>query len=410
MKNLKKKGFTIVELVIVIAVIAILSAVLIPTFSSLIKKANMSADQQAVKELNNGLVIGSIEGDPKSIDDVANALNEAGYNSFESLAPISKGYNFYWLKSTNQIVLVEVETNEVAFSVKGDEVDFAAELAAGNAFNLKRAAGEVEIETSNPETAQDNLIEAVSKGQSVALSGDLNIDSEIKVLKGEDVVINLNGYTLTTSEAGGRHEYGFDNSGSLTVENGVFEARGVENRGKLIIGENVVIKALDSNGGASIWNYAGAEVVINGGTFEATAGDKANTNENDALKYEPGVINNSGKITINGGTFEALETGCYAINNTGELVINDGTFKAWRGVVACDAGSVTINGGTFHKTSIENSGQVFYVGSESASITINNAIVKLVDAEYQFADVQWSGHIFAGTLDTSVATKVILKK
>ena len=32
MKNLKKKGFTIVELVIVIAVIAVLAAVLIPTF------------------------------------------------------------------------------------------------------------------------------------------------------------------------------------------------------------------------------------------------------------------------------------------------------------------------------------------------------------------------------------------
>ncbi len=34
-----KKGFTIVELVIVIAVIAILAAVLIPSFSSLNKKA-----------------------------------------------------------------------------------------------------------------------------------------------------------------------------------------------------------------------------------------------------------------------------------------------------------------------------------------------------------------------------------
>ena len=38
-----KKGFTIVELVIVIAVVAILAAVLIPSFSSLIKKANNSA-------------------------------------------------------------------------------------------------------------------------------------------------------------------------------------------------------------------------------------------------------------------------------------------------------------------------------------------------------------------------------
>ncbi len=39
MKN-KQKGFTVVELVIVIAVIAILSAILIPTFANLTKKAN----------------------------------------------------------------------------------------------------------------------------------------------------------------------------------------------------------------------------------------------------------------------------------------------------------------------------------------------------------------------------------
>ena len=48
MKKLNKKGFTIVELVIVIAVIGILSAVLIPTFSNLTEKANESAALQAV--------------------------------------------------------------------------------------------------------------------------------------------------------------------------------------------------------------------------------------------------------------------------------------------------------------------------------------------------------------------------
>lgn len=50
MKN-TKKGFTIVELVIVIAVIAILAAVLIPTFSSLIKKANDSAAQSELRQI-----------------------------------------------------------------------------------------------------------------------------------------------------------------------------------------------------------------------------------------------------------------------------------------------------------------------------------------------------------------------
>ena len=47
MKN--RKGFTITELVIVIAVIAILAAVLIPTFSNLISKANNSADFQEAR-------------------------------------------------------------------------------------------------------------------------------------------------------------------------------------------------------------------------------------------------------------------------------------------------------------------------------------------------------------------------
>ena len=46
-KRNSKKGFTLVELVIVIAVIAILAGVLIPTFGGVIDKANQSAALQA---------------------------------------------------------------------------------------------------------------------------------------------------------------------------------------------------------------------------------------------------------------------------------------------------------------------------------------------------------------------------
>ena len=49
MKRNNKKGFTIVELVIVIAVIGILAAVLIPTFSDIITKANASKDMQEAR-------------------------------------------------------------------------------------------------------------------------------------------------------------------------------------------------------------------------------------------------------------------------------------------------------------------------------------------------------------------------
>lgn len=49
MKKTNKKGFTIVELVIVIAVIAVLAAVLIPTFSGAIGNAKDAAAEQGAR-------------------------------------------------------------------------------------------------------------------------------------------------------------------------------------------------------------------------------------------------------------------------------------------------------------------------------------------------------------------------
>lgn len=58
-----KKGFTIVELVIVIAVIAVLTAILVPTFINLSKKANKASDESFKNYLNKALAL--VENDPE---------------------------------------------------------------------------------------------------------------------------------------------------------------------------------------------------------------------------------------------------------------------------------------------------------------------------------------------------------
>ena len=88
MKRSNKKGFTIVELVIVIAIIAVLAAVLIPTFSGIIKKANLSADKSFVRNANTTLAMEEAHSKFETAGEAINALNRNGfsgkYNTYSS--------------------------------------------------------------------------------------------------------------------------------------------------------------------------------------------------------------------------------------------------------------------------------------------------------------------------------------
>ena len=126
-----KKGFTIVELVIVIAVIAILAAVLIPTFSGLVEKANKNA---ALTEAKNNMTNDLVEatGDYANMaSDKVVTLGEKTYiianlatKTFTTVNNYTavEGSKFYATASGNAEVTSEVGTDTEVYIVDADSV------------------------------------------------------------------------------------------------------------------------------------------------------------------------------------------------------------------------------------------------------------------------------------------------
>ena len=114
MTKVRKKGLSIVELVIVIAVIAILFAVLIPTFGGIIDKANLGRDQIAIRDMNTLLAIEKVQKDELTTKDIKNALKNGGFSE-DQITPLSKGFDFYWVEDLQMIVLYDENSGSVIF-------------------------------------------------------------------------------------------------------------------------------------------------------------------------------------------------------------------------------------------------------------------------------------------------------
>lgn len=123
MKHIKKNGFTIVELVIVIAVIGILSAILIPTFSNLVKNANETALQE---NLRNAYVDYSSE--------------TANYNEYLAQDEVifrngDKYYKYYTEDDETTTDVVEQAGKYYEITVNANEIELVGNTEEDSTYN-----------------------------------------------------------------------------------------------------------------------------------------------------------------------------------------------------------------------------------------------------------------------------------
>ena len=238
MKKLNKKGFTIVELVIVIAVIAILAAVLIPTFSGVIAKANLSNDKSFVKNMNTTLLAEGTVDKFENAGDAIDALNRNGFSG--KYETYSSGYHYVYSLEKNQMYLLDDE-NKVVYpegdvalsSLWGMYTDNRTSFVSGitkyvamtnitnsEHYNDVFASGNYTLDLNGYYISVSSTVTGVTANNGIVLGGanagdGVNTDYEvIQPALGKD--------TINEAELG---VAGLDGGSTVVIENKIFTSR-----------------------------------------------------------------------------------------------------------------------------------------------------------------------------------------
>ena len=253
MKASKKRGFTIIELVIVIAVIAILAAVLIPTFANIIQKANVANDVALARNMNTILIADeATNGRSTDMYDVLIALEQGGFK-LENLNPRADGNVFAWDKANNQIVYLEKGSTKPIFQAK----------------EIGNNKGDLYITTRKAEVFADypgysyyfasDISGNITLDEGSCLdTGEFALTGDVSVKTNKDVEIHgtING-TITVNSASGKitnysvvKNVVIENTAATSYhERGHVEAMKIQNSltGKVVLENDAYVEKLTNN-------------------------------------------------------------------------------------------------------------------------------------------------------------------
>lgn len=254
MKASKKRGFTIIELVIVIAVIAILAAVLIPTFANIIQKANVANDVALARNMNTILIADeATNGRSTDMYDVLIALEQGGFK-LENLNPRADGNVFAWDKANNQIVYLDKKNP--------DKPIFQAKEIGDNKGDLYITTRRAEVFADYPGYsyyfASDISGDITLDEGSCLDTGEFALKGNVSVKTSKDVEIHgtINGTITVNSTSGKITNYSVVNS--VVIENtastsyherGHVAAMEIKNslKGKVVLENDAYVEKLTNN-------------------------------------------------------------------------------------------------------------------------------------------------------------------
>lgn len=114
MKANKRKGFTLVELLVVIAILAVLATVSVIGYLSFTNKAKESNDISLTTQMNLALQANeAVDGKAKTMTDALNVLSDAGLD-VTKLTPTSQGYSYVYDSESGRMLLLGKDKNIIA--------------------------------------------------------------------------------------------------------------------------------------------------------------------------------------------------------------------------------------------------------------------------------------------------------
>ena len=389
MKKPNKKGFTIVELVIVIAVVAILAAVLVPTFVSVVKKANESKDTQLVRNLNTALAVDTEVGKHETMQSALEAAAKAGYDVAKINASAtdneilwdSKNDCFVYKKDSGIEYIPNSVSEEQQKAVKNYQYWIIASSPDATystyLYNYKGSGTETVttgLDVGNETVAVITYKNDTANAQEVVIRTN-SFDTAVAVNAENDTVSHFgeaSKITITAVADKSYHEHG--EVRYVKVTSGRFVA---ESGAKVVAvyAENDAAK-IDNNSG-TIENAYKAKGVTNSGNVELAdlpLGAKAEDIATGATKFAGGAgIENSPYLIATGDQalkIEKLEKGAY-IKLVADIVVNNEIYLSGKIFV------FDLNG---HTVKLEygegvkpNNGSVLYIGGKKGSLTINDS-------------------------------------